>query len=135
MIRVRKHMPFATLLTIAGLVAACSGGAANPTAAPTPAPAVTAGAAATTTGGGNRAPPRATAASDAPHRNQAAHGTTKPATWAVTAQILSSTEMTGTATTSFTFEDYGIQQPRVPVVLSVVNKITLELDFHLVKAN
>ena len=66
--------------------------------------------------------------------NLTAHGTTKPATWDVTAQILSSTEMTGTATTSFTFEDYNIQQPRVPVVLSVVDKITLELDFHLVKA-
>ena len=62
------------------------------------------------------------------------HGATKPATWAVNAQILSSTEMTGTATTSFTFEDYGLQQPRVPTVLSVVDKITLELDFHFVKA-
>ena len=66
--------------------------------------------------------------------NLTAHGTTKPATWDVTAQILSSTEMTGTATTSFTFEDYNIQQPRVSVVLSVVDKITLELDFHFVKA-
>ena len=67
--------------------------------------------------------------------NLTAHGTTKPATWTVTGQILNTKEMTGTATTSFTFEDYGIQQPRVPVVLSVVDKITLELDFHLVKAN
>jgi polyisoprenoid-binding protein YceI len=67
--------------------------------------------------------------------NLTAHGTTKPATWAVTGQILNSKEMTGTATTSFTFEDYGIQQPRVPVVLSVVDKITLELDFHLAKAS
>jgi polyisoprenoid-binding protein YceI len=63
-----------------------------------------------------------------------AHGTTKPATWAVNAQILSSTEMTGTATTSFTFEDYNIPQPHVSVVLSIVDKITLELDFHFVKA-
>jgi len=67
--------------------------------------------------------------------NLTAHGVTKPATWAVTGQILSSTEMTGTATTSFTFEDYNISQPRVPTVLSVVDKITLELDFHLVKAS
>ena len=65
--------------------------------------------------------------------NLTAHGTTKPATWDVNAQILSSTDMTGTATTSFTFEDYNIQQPRVSVVLSVVDKITLELDFHFVK--
>ncbi len=67
--------------------------------------------------------------------NLTAHGVTKPATWAVTGQILNTKEMTGTATTSFTFEDYNIQQPRLPVVLSVVDKITLELDFHLVKAN
>ena len=63
------------------------------------------------------------------------HGTTKPATWAVTGQILNSKEMTGTASTSFTFEDFNIQQPRVQVVLSVVDKITLELDFHFMKAN
>ena len=63
------------------------------------------------------------------------HGTTKPATWAVTGQILNSQEMTGTASTSFTFEDFNIQQPRVQVVLSVVDKITLELDFHFMKAN
>jgi polyisoprenoid-binding protein YceI len=67
--------------------------------------------------------------------NLTAHGVTKPATWAVTGQILSSTEMTGTATTSFKFEDYGIQQPSVPVVLSVVDKITLEIDFHLRKGS
>jgi polyisoprenoid-binding protein YceI len=67
--------------------------------------------------------------------NLTAHGTTKPATWDVTAQILNSQEMTGTATTSFTFEDYNIDQPRVPAVLSVVDKITLELDFHFVKAD
>ncbi len=66
--------------------------------------------------------------------NLSAHGVTKPATWAVNAQILSSTEMTGTATTSFTFEDYNIPQPHVSVVLSIVDKITLEFDFHLVKA-
>ena len=42
--------------------------------------------------------------------------------------------MTGTATTSFTFEDYNIPQPHVSVVLSIVDKITLELDFHFVKA-
>jgi polyisoprenoid-binding protein YceI len=67
--------------------------------------------------------------------NLTAHGVTKPATWAVAGQILSSTEMTGTATTSFRFEDYNIQQPSVPVVLSVVDKITLEIDFHLMKAS
>ena len=63
------------------------------------------------------------------------HGVTKPAAWAVTGQILSNHEMTGTASTSFKFEDYNIQQPSVPVVLSFVDQITLELDFHLIKAN
>jgi polyisoprenoid-binding protein YceI len=67
--------------------------------------------------------------------NLTAHGTTKPATWDVTAQIANNTELSGTATTSFTFEDYNIELPRVPMVLSVVDKITLELDFHLVKTN
>ena len=239
MIKVHNKMMFAALLTIASLVAACSGAAASPTAAPTATPA----AAAATAGGDTGAHASATAASDAIRLNIVAdgtqaryrvreqlaqlslpsdavgstsavtgtllinpdgtiideqsqfvvdvtglksdknqrdgfvqrslletrqyptvtfvprtvtglasplpasgpltfqltgdltvHGATKPATWDVTAQILSSTEMTGTATTSFTFEDYGIQQPRVPVVLSVVDKISLELDFHLVKA-
>jgi len=241
MTRVRRKMAFATLLTIAGLLAACSGAAASPTAAPT---ATLAAPAATSAGGDTSAHASATAASDALHLNVVAdgtqasyrvreqlaqlsfpsdavgttsavtgtlvvnpdgtiideqsqfvvnvtglksdkgqrdgfvqrslletrqyptvtfvpksatglasplptsgalnfqltgdltaHGTTKPATWDVKAQILSSTDMTGTATTSFTFEDYNIQQPRLPVVLSVVDKITLELDFHLVKAN
>jgi polyisoprenoid-binding protein YceI len=67
--------------------------------------------------------------------NFTAHGTTKPATWDVVGQILSSSEMTATATTSFTFEDYGVPQPRVPTVLSVVDKITLEVDLHLKKAS
>jgi polyisoprenoid-binding protein YceI len=67
--------------------------------------------------------------------NLIVHGTTRPTTWNVTSQILNSGQaLTGTATTSFTFEDFGISQPHVSVVLSVNDKITLELDFHLVKA-
>ena len=38
----------------------------------------------------------------------------------------------GTATTSFTFKDFGIPQPRVPVVLSVADTIRLEYDFRFV---
>ena len=35
------------------------------------------------------------------------------------------------ATTSFTFDDFGLSQPRVPVVLSVDDDIGLEVDFSL----
>jgi polyisoprenoid-binding protein YceI len=49
---------------------------------------------------------------------------TKPVTWDVTGSV-SNGVATGTATTSFTFEDFSLTQPRVPVVLSVVDKITL----------
>jgi hypothetical protein len=37
------------------------------------------------------------------------------------------TTLTGTATTSFKFGDYGMEPPRVPMVLSVVDEIRLEL--------
>ena len=40
----------------------------------------------------------------------------------------------GTAKTHFAFETFGVEQPRVMVVLSVENDIRLEYDFHLVKA-
>ena len=63
------------------------------------------------------------------------HGTTKSVTWDVTATVTNGSELSGTATTSFTFADFGLQQPRVPVVLSVEDTIKLELDFHFVKAN
>jgi polyisoprenoid-binding protein YceI len=55
---------------------------------------------------------------------------TKPVTFEVTGTIDNNT-FTGTATTSFTFEDFELTQPRVPVVLSVVDKINLELDITL----
>jgi polyisoprenoid-binding protein YceI len=60
-------------------------------------------------------------------------GQTRPAVWKVDAQF-SPDRVTGAATTSFTFADYGIDQPRVPVVLSVDETIKLELDFTLVPA-
>ena len=40
--------------------------------------------------------------------------------------------VTGSAKTGFTFNDFSIQQPRVPVVLSVADSIHLELDFDMV---
>jgi polyisoprenoid-binding protein YceI len=62
--------------------------------------------------------------------NLTVRGTTKPAAWKVTAQFAPGT-INGHATTSFTFADFGIAQPRVPVVLSVADTIRLELDFSM----
>ncbi len=55
---------------------------------------------------------------------------TKPVTWDVTGSVANG-EATGTATTTFTFEDFNLTQPRVPVVLSVVDKITLNMKLDL----
>lgn len=59
-------------------------------------------------------------------------GVTKPTTWTVTATA-APTGMTGTATTKFTFSEFGIAVPRVPVVARVDDPIQLELDFNFVK--
>jgi polyisoprenoid-binding protein YceI len=59
---------------------------------------------------------------------------TKPVTWDVSGQITNG-EAIGTATTSFTFEDFNLPQPHVPVVLSVVDKITLEVALDLKPAS
>ena len=55
---------------------------------------------------------------------------TKPVTWDVTGTI-NNGEASGTATTSFTFEDFNLPQPKVPVVLSIVDKITLTVTVDL----
>jgi len=60
------------------------------------------------------------------------HGITRPAAWEVTAQIVDGQALVGSATTSFTFADFGMTAPRVSVVLSVEETIKLELDFRLV---
>ena len=57
-------------------------------------------------------------------------GTTRPTVWKVDATF-SPERMTGAATTSFTFADFGMAQPKVPVVLSVDETIKLEVDFTL----
>ncbi|HYV98900.1 MAG TPA: YceI family protein [Gemmatimonadaceae bacterium] len=62
------------------------------------------------------------------------HGVTKPWTWQVKAHMLATGEITGTATTSFHFAEFNIAQPSVAHVLSVVDNITLEYDFHFVPA-
>jgi hypothetical protein len=63
--------------------------------------------------------------------NLTVKGVTRPVTWRVTGQVQSG-QVTGNASTRFTFSDFGIQQPRVPSVLSVADTIRLEYDFTLV---
>jgi len=60
------------------------------------------------------------------------HGVTRPTVWNGTAQFNNS-GVTGAASTSFTFEDIQLEQPRVPVLLSVADTIKLEIDFNLVQ--
>jgi polyisoprenoid-binding protein YceI len=67
--------------------------------------------------------------------NLTVHGTTKPVTWDATATATDGKDLKGTATTSFTFADFGLNQPHVPRVLSIQDTIKLEYDFHFVKAN
>ena len=59
-------------------------------------------------------------------------GATRPTVWKVDATF-GADRMTGAATTSFTFADFGMTQPKVPVVLSVDETIKLEMDFTLVQ--
>jgi hypothetical protein len=57
---------------------------------------------------------------------------TRPTIWKGTAQFANG-RITGSATTSFTFADIQMEQPRVPVLLSVADTIRLEIDFNLVQ--
>jgi polyisoprenoid-binding protein YceI len=59
-------------------------------------------------------------------------GTTRPSTWTVMAAFRGDT-VSGLASTAFTFPDFGLNQPRVPIVLSVGDTIRLEYDFTLVR--
>lgn len=63
--------------------------------------------------------------------NLTVRNVTRPTTWTVTAQFTGD-HVTGSARTGFTFNDFSMQQPRVPVVLSVADSIHLELDFDMV---
>ncbi len=58
---------------------------------------------------------------------------TKPVTLDVNGTVQKNS-FTGTATTSFKFEDFNLPQPQVPVVLSVVDNINLELDITMQRA-
>jgi len=57
------------------------------------------------------------------------HGVSHPTTWRVTAHS-EGADVVGTATTAFTFKDFSLDQPKVPVVLSVADTIKLEYDFR-----
>jgi len=61
------------------------------------------------------------------------HGVTHPVTWQVTAEARDGGYI-GLATTRVKFEDFGMEQPRVAIVLSVEDDIGLEYQFHLVPA-
>lgn len=61
------------------------------------------------------------------------HGVSHPTTWKVTARA-DGADVVGSATTAFTFKDFSLDQPSVPVVLSVNDTIKLEYDFRFVPA-
>jgi len=58
------------------------------------------------------------------------HGVTRPVSWDVTGNVAGQT-LSGTATTSITFTDFGMTLPRVGPVLSVEDLIRLQIDFVL----
>src|SRR5256714_9161999 len=60
------------------------------------------------------------------------HGVTRPTTWTGTVQF-NNAGVAGNASTVFTFEDIQLEQPRVPVLLSVADSIKLEINFNLVR--
>ena len=60
------------------------------------------------------------------------HGVTRPTTWKGSAKFQDG-RVTGFAATSFTFNDIQMEQPRVPVLLSVADTIRLEIDFDLIR--
>ena len=64
--------------------------------------------------------------------NFTVHGVTKPTMWDLTV-VANGDSYTGKASTHVKFGDFNMTQPRVPIVLSVVDDILLEYEFHLVK--
>jgi len=59
-------------------------------------------------------------------------GVTRPTTWKITAQQAPG-RATGSASTKFTFADFTMTPPKVPVLLSVADTIALEYDFTLLR--
>jgi polyisoprenoid-binding protein YceI len=62
--------------------------------------------------------------------NLTVKGVTHPVTWTANATFAGS-EVTGSAATAFTFVDFNLTKPRVPVLLGVEDTIKLEYDFKL----
>ena len=64
--------------------------------------------------------------------NLTVRGVTRPTTWKGSAKF-QDVRVTGSAATAFTFDDIQMEQPRVPVLLSVADTIRLEIDFDLIR--
>ena len=59
-------------------------------------------------------------------------GVTRPTTWKGTVEFKNG-GVAGSASTAFTFDDMQLEQPRVPVLMSVADTIKLEIDFNLIQ--
>ena len=64
--------------------------------------------------------------------NLTVRGVTRPTVWNGSAKFQDG-RVTGSAATAFTFNDIQMEQPRVPVLLSVADTIRLEIDFDLIR--
>ena len=64
--------------------------------------------------------------------NLTVKGVTRPTTWNVKATVAGN-KLTGSAATKFTFADFQLTQPKVPILLSVVDTIALEYDFAMTR--
>jgi len=64
--------------------------------------------------------------------NLTVRGVTRPTIWNGSAKFQDG-RVTGSAATAFTFNDIQMEQPRVPVLLSVADTIRLEIDFDLIR--
>jgi polyisoprenoid-binding protein YceI len=60
------------------------------------------------------------------------HGVTVPTIWHGSATFAGD-EITGTMSTSFTFDDIKMKKPSRAIVLTVADTVKLEYDFHLIK--
>jgi polyisoprenoid-binding protein YceI len=64
--------------------------------------------------------------------NLTVRGVTRPTVWKGIAQF-QSRGVIGSAATAFTFADMQMEQPRIPVLMSVADTIGLEISFNLVR--
>jgi polyisoprenoid-binding protein YceI len=58
------------------------------------------------------------------------HGVTKEVTWTGVATFTKD-QVAGRATTDFTFETFGLTKPKIPLLLSLDDKIALEVEFRM----